>query len=153
MYVLIILLQTLILPLVSGGIQLLVAGGNPWLVFGLWWGFWGVGIRLGLAGLSQIMKPDRTRKILEIDATDANQVVQELGYANLGMGLTALAIPFLPSWGVLLAVPGALFLLLAGVRHIAKPGKKLAEQVATWTDLVAFLGVLAGVIGLAVVGW
>ena len=99
------------------------------------------------------MKPDRTRKILEIDATDANQVVQELGYANLGMGLTALAIPFLPSWGVLLAVPGALFLLLAGVRHIAKPGKKLAEQVATWTDLVVFLGVLAGVIGLAMVGW
>ena len=30
---------------------------------------------------------------------------------------------------------------------------QLAEQVATWTDLVVFLGVLAGVIGLAMVGW
>lgn len=153
MYAFIILLQTLILPLVSGAIHLLVAGGNPFLVFGIWWGFWGVGIRLGLAGVSQIMKPDRTRRILGVEATDANQIVQELGYANLGMGVTALAIPFLPTWSVLLAVPGAIFLLLAGVRHIAKPGKGAAEQVATWTDLLVFLGVLAGVVGLAIVGW
>jgi hypothetical protein len=152
-YAFIILLQTLILPLVSGAIHLLVAGGNPLLVFGIWWGFWGVGIRLGLAGVSQIMKPDRTRRILGVEATDANQIVQELGYANLGMGVTALAIPFLPTWSVLLAVPGAIFLLLAGVRHIAKPGKGAAEQVATWTDLLVFLGVLAGVVGLASVGW
>jgi hypothetical protein len=152
-YAFIILLQTLILPVVSGGIQLLVSGGNPLLVFGLWWGFWGVGIRLTLAGLSQVMKPDRTRKILGVDAADANQVVQELGYANLGMGVTALAIPFLPTWGVLLAVPGAIFLLLAGVRHVFKPGKNAAEQVATWTDLLVFVGVTVGVIGLAIVGW
>ena len=38
MYVLIILLQTLILPLVSGGIQLLVAGGKPGRVVGGWGG-------------------------------------------------------------------------------------------------------------------
>ncbi|MBD3753396.1 MAG: hypothetical protein IE935_13505, partial [Micrococcales bacterium] len=67
--------------------------------------------------------------------------------------VTALAIPFLPTWGVLLAVPGAIFLLLAGLRHVSKPGKNTAEQVATWTDLLVFLGVTAGVVGLAIVGW
>jgi hypothetical protein len=54
---------------------------------------------------------------------------------------------------VLLAVPGAIFLLLAGVRHVFKPGKNAAEQVATWTDLLVFVGVTVGVIGLAIVGW
>ncbi|WP_136625638.1 hypothetical protein [Mycobacterium innocens] len=84
------LLQTLILPLVSGGIQLAVAGGNPAVVFGLWWAFWGVGTRLLVAGISQLTNPGRTaRGILGIEDAGAEQVVHELGYANLSIGLMA----------------------------------------------------------------
>lgn len=54
-YAVLVIAQRIVLPLVSGAIQLVVvAGGDPILVFGSWWVFWGVGTRLLLAGLAQL---------------------------------------------------------------------------------------------------
>jgi hypothetical protein len=148
MYVVLVLLQTLILPLVSSTIHLAVAGGNPLIVAGMWWAFWGVGTRLTVAGISQLVNPARTAKgILGIDDAGAEQVVHELGYANLSMGLIALIAPFVPGWGILGAVGGAIYLGLAGFRHVTKRGKNLDENIATWTDLLVFVVVGLGVAG------
>lgn len=148
MYLLLVLLQTLILPLASSVIHLAVGGGNPLVVFGLWWAFWGVGTRLAVAGISQLVDPGRTtRGILDIDDPGAEHVVHELGFANLSMGLIALIAPFVPGWGILGAGAGALYLGLAGFRHLAKRGKNRDETVATWTDLLVFVMVALGIAG------
>lgn len=151
-YIALVLLQTVILPLVSALIHWFVAGGEPLLIIGMWWAFWGVGTRLFVAGISQVANPGMTaRTILGIDAAGAEQLVHELGYANLAMGAVALVGAFVPGWGLLGAVPGALYLGMAGFRHVAKRGKNTAETVATWTDIVVFAGVLAGVVGLLLI--
>lgn len=147
MYILLVLLQTLILPLASSAIHLAVAGGNPLIVVGMWWAFWGVGTRLTVAGISQLANPARTAKgILGIDDVGAEQVVHELGYANLSMGLIALVAPFIQGWGILGAVGGAIYLGLAGFRHVTKRGKNLDENIATWTDLLVFVAVGLGIL-------
>jgi hypothetical protein len=92
--------------------------------------------------------PARTAKgILGIDNAGAEQVVHELVYANLSMGLIALIAPFVPGWGILGAVGGAIYLGLAGFRHVTKRGKNLDENIATCTDLLVFVVVGLGVAG------
>lgn len=151
MYIIVVLVQTVVLPLVSGGIHLAVAGGNPLVVFGIWWAFWGVGTRLLLAGISQLARPDRTvHDILGIDDEKAGLVVHELAFANLSMGIAGVATAFVPGWGILGSIAGAIYLGLAGVRHVVKRGKNAQEQVATWTDLLVCVMVLLGVVATAI---
>lgn len=100
MYIVVVLLQTVILPMISGALQLAVSGGDPAIVLGVWWAFWGVGTRLFVAGVSQLVNPGRTAQgILGIDDSSAELVVHELGYANLSMGLVAMLSAFAGSWG------------------------------------------------------
>ncbi|MFF2051073.1 hypothetical protein ACFVU2_05670 [Leifsonia sp. NPDC058194] len=151
MYIALVLLQTLILPLVSGVVHLAVAGGDPLVVFGMWWGFWGVGTRLLVAGVSQLVNPARTSKgILGIGDPAAAQIVHELAFANLSLGVAAVVTSLVPPWGVLGALPGAIYLGLAGVRHVAKRGKAAEENVATWTDLLVFVVVALGIVAVLV---
>lgn len=153
MYIALVLAQTLVLPLVSGVIQLVVAGGDPLVVFGIWWAFWGVGTRLFVAGISQLANPGRTTKgILGIEDKSAELVVHELGFANLCLGFVALFAPFVPGWGILGALPGAIYLGLAGFRHIATKGKGAEENVATWTDILVFVAVVAGIVRMMTLG-
>ena len=153
MYIVLVLLQTLALPLASGSIQLAVSGGNPLIVFGLWWAFWGVGTRLAVAAASQLANPGRTaRGILGIEDRSAELVVHELAFANLSMGLVALVCPFVSGWGILGAAPGAVYLGLAGLRHVTKAGKNVEETVATWTDLLVCTTVGAVLLAAAVQG-
>lgn len=151
MYIALVLLQTVLAPLVSAAIQLIVFGGEPLVVLGVWWAFWGVGTRLLVAGISQLVNPARTAQgILGIADKGAEFVVHELAYANLSMGAVAMATCFIPGWGILGALAGALYLGLAGVRHVAKRGKNADETVATWTDLVVFVMVVLGAVAAAV---
>ena len=152
MYVVLVLAQTLGLPLLSGSQHLAIHGGHPLVVYGTWWAFWGVGTRLTVAGVSQLVNPARTAQgILGLDDKGAEQVVHELGYANLSMGLIGLVAPFVGHWGLLGAVGGGIYLGLAGVRHVTKSGKNLEETVATWTDLLVCVMVGLGVVGTLLV--
>jgi hypothetical protein len=137
MYIVVVLLQTVVLPIISGAIELVMIGGDGALVVGRWFLFWGVGTRLLLAGAVQVLRPAfTTRNVL--GGTDAGSllIVQELGAANLAMGVVAVIGAFVPGWAAAAAIPGGLFLGQAGLRHIAKPDKGQEERVATWTDLV-----------------
>ncbi|MFN8517831.1 MAG: DUF6790 family protein [Chloroflexota bacterium] len=148
MYVVVVLLQTLILPLGFGIGELAAQGGDAVPVIGSWFLFWGVGTRLLLAGAHQVLRPEYTAEgIMGTASADATHLAQELGFANLCMGLAAVVAFTRPEWWLVGAIPGGLFLLLAGLRHVAKPGKGREELVATWTDL------LVGVAMVVLVGW
>ncbi|WP_157000865.1 DUF6790 family protein [Agromyces laixinhei] len=150
MYLVIIITLAVIAPLVTTVVQGVTTDWDAGLVViaGQQWVFWGVGIRLFTAGLSQALRPQFTmKKILRIDAPGATQLVGELGYANIGMGAAGILSYFFPDWAPAAALAGGLFLLLAGIRHIAKPNKNAKEWIALATDL------LIAVIVLVYVGW
>jgi hypothetical protein len=152
-YIILVLAQTVVLPLVSGTIELLVGGGDPVLVYGRWFLFWGVGTRLLVAGVSQIFRPGFTvQNILGEPNAGATQIAQELGFANLSIGVGAIVAAFVPGWAVPVAIIGGLFLGLAGFRHVAKKHPNVKEIVATWTDILLFLAMAAYVLVSLVVG-
>jgi hypothetical protein len=136
-YFILVIGQTVVLPIVSGVIELATVGGDPVLAFGKWWAFWGVGTRLLVAGLAQVSGRGPTSEIL--GATTPNvqvrQLTRELGTANIGMGLAGL-LAVVPGWAVPASLAGGVFLLIAGLLHVAKRGKNAQESLATWTDLL-----------------
>ena len=139
MYIALVLLQTLILPVISGIIELIVAPSDPVVVFGRWFLFWGVGTRLLVAGFSQVVRPQFTvQNILGSPNDGAAQIAQELGFANLSFGVLGIVGFFVAGWDVPAAIAGGLFLGLAGFRHLPKKHPNLKESVATWSDLLIF---------------
>lgn len=136
-YFVVVIAQTLVLPIISGTIALLVAGGDPVLVFGTWWVFWGVGTRLLLAGIVQVSGKGPTGEILggAVPSIQEKQLTGELGIANMGMGLAGL-LALVPGWALPAGLAGGLFLLAAGALHMMKKNKNAQETVATWTDLI-----------------
>jgi hypothetical protein len=144
-YFVFVIATTIVFPIISAVIHGTATDweAGPLYLFGLWWVFWGVGIRLLSAGISQIFRPRFTSKnILGIDAPEADQLVQELGFANTAMGLAAVFSSFWTGWAPAAGFVGGAFLLLAGIRHISKPHKNSREILALVTDL------LVGVIGV-----
>jgi hypothetical protein len=155
MYVVMVLALTIVAPVVSVIVELAATGSGSGsgfsdmaLLAGKWFTFWGVGVRLFSAGVSQTIRPDFTARTILGGGTDkgANLIVQELGFANLAIGLVGILSLPLSGWVVPAALAGGLFLGLAGIRHIAKPGKNTKEWLATVSDLVVSVVVLAFVL-------
>ncbi|MBS1905184.1 MAG: hypothetical protein JST33_01185 [Actinobacteria bacterium] len=142
-YFILVIGQTVVLPVVCGLIELLTAGGDPVLVFGKWWAFWGVGTRLLVAGLAQVSGKGPTAAILGSAAPSVQEVqlTRELGTANIGMGFAGL-LALVPGWALPAGLAGGVFLLIAGILHIPKKGKNPQETVATWTDLIVGVVIL-----------
>lgn len=136
-YFILVIAQTIVLPIASGTIELATVGGDPVPVFGKWWVFWGVGTRLLVAGIAQVSGKGPTMEILGASApsVQAKQLAGELGTANLGMGLAGL-LALVPGWALPAGLAGGVFLLIAGLLHVAKKGKSPQETLATWTDLI-----------------
>ncbi len=138
MYLVMVVGLMVVLPIVSTVVELVaVPGSEPVAVAGKWFLFWGAGVRLFTAGVSQVLRPQFTSQaILGEENPTANQVVQELGFANLGLGVVGIVGAWVPGWAVPAAIAPAVFLLAAGIRHIVKPGKNRMELIATLSDLL-----------------
>lgn len=138
MYYAMVIGLMVVAPLVSIAIELAVVGpAHALAVVGKWFLFWGVGVRLLIAGLSQTFRPEFTaQNILGEKNSSANQVVRELGFANIGFGVVGLVAPWVAGWAVPGAIAPAIFLGVAGILHIIKRGKNGKEWVATTTDLL-----------------
>lgn len=134
-----IIVLMVIAPIVNVLIGLSAKGwaGDPWPIIGNAFVFWGVGVRLFSAGLSQIMRPQFTSaSLLGAKNAGADQVVQELGFANVAIGTVGLvATLWLSGWTAAAALAGCIFLGFAGFRHVAKRGKNANELVETYTDI------------------
>ncbi|MFG1301764.1 DUF6790 family protein [Xanthobacter sp. V3C-3] len=143
MYLAVLLLLMLVAPLASVLVELVVAGGPAAALVLKWFVFWGIGARLGLAGVKQVAQPAFTAQtIFEIADPKAQVIVQELGFANLAFGLLGLLSLVFPAFLTPAAVAGGLFLLLAGLRHVMRPGRNRTETIAMVSDL-AMVAVLA----------
>jgi hypothetical protein len=142
-YFILVIGQTIVLPIVSGIIELAVVGGDPVLVFGKWWVFWGVGTRLLVAGLVQVSGRGSTAAILgsATPSVQEKQLTRELGFANLCLGLAGL-LALVPGWALPAGFAGGIYLLIAGIMHLPKRGKNAQESLATWTDLIVGLAVV-----------
>ncbi len=150
-YFIVVIGQTIVLPIISGVVTLTTVGGDPVLVFGTWWVFWGVGTRLLVAGIAQVSGRGPTAEILGATAPSVQekQLTRELGTANIGMGLAGL-LALVPGWALPAGLAGGVFLLIAGILHVPKRGKNAKEALATWTDLiVGFVVVVLAVYVLA----
>lgn len=136
MYLAAILVLMLIAPLASVLVEALVAGGALAPLVLKWFVVWGVGARLGLAGVKQVTQPAFTAEtIFEISDPKAQVIVQELRFANLTFGVLGLLSLAFPSFLVPAAVGGGLFYLLAGVKHALRPEKNRTETIAMVSDL------------------
>ncbi|WP_127793872.1 DUF6790 family protein [Agromyces sp. LHK192] len=150
MYFIVVGLQTVALPLVSGLIHLLVVPGDPIAVFGMWWAFWGVGTRLLLAGITQLARPGLTAGIMGSDTPTVAEktVTRELAKANLAFGVVGL-LAIVPGWWPIAGLAGGVYLFLAFLGHVGNRGRNAKEEFALWTDLVVGVVVVgAGLVGL-----
>ena len=106
--------------------------------------FWAVGVRLLTAGARQIIKPGLTSEgILGIKGREAWQLVRELGFANVSIGLVGVVSLWKPSWRIPDAIVGGLFLLLAGIEHLPEARPHHGGEPRDVLDLA--IGVLMGV--------
>lgn len=153
-YFIVVIAQTIVLPIVFGVVELVVAGGDPVQVLGRWWVFWGVGTRLLVAGVVQVSGRGPTAEILGQGAatTQEKQLTRELGTANIGMGLAGL-LALVPGWALPAGLAGGVFLVIAGILHVGKRAKNAKETLATWTDLVVGAAVLTLAIDTLVHVW
>ncbi len=146
MYLAIVVLLMGILPIVSIFIEFVVLHSSGDLAFlvGKWFVFWSVGVRLLLAGLRQIATPSFTAEtIFALKDRAARPIVRELGFANLSIGLLGALALLKNDWIVPAELVGGLFYGLAGIQHLLKSDRNVAETVAMASDLFIFV-VLAG---------
>jgi hypothetical protein len=141
-----VILFMVIFPSVSTLIEALTHHDHAAVIdlIGKWFVFWAVGVRLLTAGARQIIKPGLTSEgILGIKGREAWQLVRELGFANVSIGLVGVISLWKPSWRIPDAIAGGLFLLLAGAEHLPKKGRTAEENLAMYSDLT--IGILMGV--------
>ncbi|QIB35042.1 hypothetical protein [Ancylobacter pratisalsi] len=138
MYYAIILLTMVVLPIFSISAELATTTGiGGFLAVSIkWFAFWAVGVRLLLAGITQIWKPGFTLKsILGVDEPRAYIIARELGFANTSIGLAGLLSMLFSSWTLPVAFIGGVFLGLAGINHLRRPHRGMRETVAMASDL------------------
>jgi hypothetical protein len=140
MYLGMIILLMAVLPVASIAVEAAMHGGALLALAGKWFVFWAVGIRLLLAGARQSLSPSFTaEKIFALRDPAALIVVQELGFANLSIGLLGTLSILNGAWVVPAAMAGGLFYGLAGMKHATKGDRNRLEDIAMISDLFIFL--------------
>lgn len=154
MYYLTVALLMFVFPIASILIEILgfKAPAALVLVLGKWFTFWAVGARLFLAGLRQTIQPRFTAEtILGIKGDAPLHVVQELGFANISIGVIGLVSIFSGAWVMPAAIAGCLFYGFAGARHVVQRNRNALENTAMVSDLFIFV-VLAAYVIIALAG-
>lgn len=150
MYYVIVLLTTCALPIASIAIDYSSQPGTSLLVLiGKWFVFWGVGVRLLLAGASQALRPAFTAShILGVKDPTAEKIVAELGYANVATGLAGMLSLVWSDWIAPAGLAGGLFLGLAGLKHATNADRNAKENLAMATDFL-----VAGMVAVYLFSW
>jgi hypothetical protein len=140
-YIAIVALTMFLAPTASAVLEHLWNPSQP-IVFlvGRWFVFWGVGVRLGLAGLRQFFQPGFTAKeIFHMQSDEALPLVRELGVANLATGVVGLLSLAMSTFTLPIAISAGIFYGVAGIRHVTERGRSLNETVAMASDLFLFM--------------
>lgn len=148
-YIISVTFLTFILPVI-GFVGENIATGTvlTFSLFGKWFIFSAVGLRLFLAGLKQVKDPAFTAKqIFHIDSPDSYPILRELGFANICFGLVGIVSLFKPEWRIVSAFASGLYYGIAGIQHGIKKTSGINEKVALWTDLIIFAVLLIYFLG------
>lgn len=138
MYAYAVILIMIVMPAISILAEAMMPGASTDIVWltGKWVVFWSLGVRLFIAGIVQILKPTETLSIFGTDSPAAYGLVREIGMGNIGMGALALLSLFFPAWVVPAAIPGGVYLGLAGIGHAVRQNRNAKEQMAMATDFI-----------------
>ncbi|MCC5995400.1 MAG: hypothetical protein JJU18_03390 [Oceanicaulis sp.] len=148
MYPVMLFALFVVLPLASIAIERSVSRlQTGWIELALkWFVFWAVGVRLFTAGSSQVIRPQFTAgEIFQISDPVVIPFIQELGFANIAMGLVAMISVVAAPWRRPAALIGLVFFGAAGVRHaFSADAVNMLKLAAMTSDLfiAALLGVL-----------
>jgi len=145
MYIAVVALTMFLLPAGSVFVEwALHPQASIIFLVGRWFVFWGVGVRLGLAGLRQFFQPSFTaREIFHMGGDEALALVRELGVANFATGVVGLLSLAMPGFILPVSISAGIFYGIAGIGHIAERDRSPNETVAMVSDMFMFL-VLAG---------
>lgn len=137
MFVAVVVLTMLVLPAASVVVAHIGSPAEPILdLIGRWFVFWAAGVRLGLAGLRQILQPAYTaHSILRLEGDSALVLVRELGLANLATAVVSLASLIHPTFTLPAAISAGIFFAGAGIGHVRRRKRTLEETVAMASDL------------------
>lgn len=141
-YIWVVSLLTFIFPIIFTSIQFYYLKSQLSLfpLFGKWFIFFAVGIRLFVAGIKQSLQPGFTAKVIfHIEGEEVYPIVRELGFANICFGLIGILSVYFPSWRIVSAFASGLYYGIAGVQHFLKPEKGINEKFALITDLLIFI--------------
>jgi len=140
-YIIIVTLLTFIIPLAGFIIEYLTNNATlTFSLFGKWFIFSAIGLRLFLAGIRQTTKPAFTAKeIFHIDSRDCWPIILELGFANLCFGLVGIISLFKPEWRIVSAFASGIYYGAAGFLHLFKKTASANEKFAMYTDLIIFI--------------
>ena len=133
MYLAVVVLLMGVFPVASVLAEIAFSHGETGLpiLIGKWFVFWGVGVRLLLAGLRQIVNPAFTAEtIFGVKDKAALTIVQELGFGNLSIGLLGAISLLNRDWIAPAAITGGLFYGLAAVMHLTKGDRNANETIA-----------------------
>ena len=149
MYVAVVVLTMLVLPAVSVVAGHVLDPAAPWLLLiGRWFVFWGVGVRLTLAGVRQFLEPAFTaREIFHMSGDGALPIVRELGVANAAIGIVGLVSLKAPGYLLPAATAAGIFYGVAGFRHALERDRSPNETVAMASDLLLFVVLALFVVG------
>jgi len=149
MYFIFVALFLFVLPAISVLVEALLRGGGADLMplVGKWFVFWGVGVRLFIAGVRQVAQPRFTAEsIFQVKDRGALAIVREVGFANLAMGALGLLTLAKPSFLGAAVIVGGLYYGLAGAGNAIRSDKNASEWTALVTDLFMFF-LLAAFLG------
>lgn len=139
-YIVVVTVLTFIVPALGFIVENFVSDtALTFELFGKWFIFSAVGLRLFLAGIRQTTNPAFTaRQIFQIDSPESFPIVIELGFANLCFGIVGLISFFKADWRIVSAFASGLYYGLAGLMHLLKKPSGTNEKFALWTDLIIF---------------
>jgi hypothetical protein len=145
-YIIVVSILTFILPVAATCIEVFTTKDCTFsfALFGKWFIFSAVGLRLFLAGIKQTTDPAFTAKeIFHLQDPGSFPIVRELGFANLCFGLIGIVSLFLPGWRIVSAFGSGLYYGIAGVQHMFKKSAGINEKFALVTDILIFIFLLA----------
>jgi hypothetical protein len=137
MYIAVITLTMFVLPVASILLDRMSDPTAAWTqLIGLWFVFWAVGVRLGLAGGRQVLNPEFTaRGIFKLEGDGALVIVRELGFANLAIGIVGMLSLFFPAFALPAATYATIFYAAAGLLHVRETARGRNETIAMVSDL------------------
>lgn len=138
MYPVVVVMLLGVLPVGSIVAELAIyhSSGDLIALAGKWFTFWAIGARLLTAGLMQTLNPGYTRgNIFEVADENANDIVRELGFANLALGILGALSILTPAWTPGAALAGGLYYGLAGFRHAMSRSPNSQRKFAMISDL------------------